>query len=81
VVDINYSSEADDPENVDMRPTSLYQAVMTFEGDRQVVLERNAIQLASPDKVQQLFRQTLTETNQVVLELRAFLGLCSSIDE
>jgi hypothetical protein len=81
VVDINYSSEANDPENIDMRPTSLYQVVMTIEDDRQVVLERNAIQLASPDKVQQLFRQTLTETNQVVLELRTFLGLCSSIDE
>jgi hypothetical protein len=81
VVDINYSSEANDPENVDMRPTSLYRVVMTFEDDREVLLEHNAIQLASPDKVQQLFRQTLTETNQVVLELRAFLGLCSSIDE
>jgi hypothetical protein len=80
-VDINYSSEANDPENIDMYPTSLYQVVMTFEDDRQVVLERNAIQLASPDKVQQLFRQTLTETNQVVLDLRTFLGLCSSIDE
>jgi hypothetical protein len=63
-----------------MHPTSLYQVIMTFEDDRQVVLERNAMQLASPDKVQQLFRQTLTETNQVVLELRTFLGLCSSID-
>jgi hypothetical protein len=81
VVDINYSSEANDPENVDMYPTSLYHVVMTFEDDRQVLLERNDIQLASPDKVQQLFRQTLTETNQVVLELRTFLGLCSSIDE
>jgi hypothetical protein len=80
VVDINYSSEADDPENVDTRPTSLYRVVMTFEGDRQVELERNAIQLASSDKVQQLFRQTLTETNQVVLELRTFLGLSGSID-
>jgi hypothetical protein len=81
VVDINYILEANDPENVDMRPTSLYQVVMIFEDDRQILLERNAIQLASPDKVQQLFRQTLTETNQVVLELRTFLGLCSSIDE
>jgi hypothetical protein len=81
VVDINYNSEANDPENVDMYPTSLYHVVMTFEDDRQVLLERNDIQLASPDKVQQLFRQTLTETNQVVLELRTFLGLCSSIDE
>jgi hypothetical protein len=81
VVDINYSSEADDPENVDMRPTSLYRVVMTFEDDREVLLEHNAIQLASPDKVQQLFRQTLTETNQVVSELRTFLGLYSSIDE
>jgi hypothetical protein len=81
VVDINHSSEANDPENVDMYPTSLYQVVMTFEGDRQVVLERNAIQLTSPDKVQQLFRQTLTETNQVVLEMRRFLGLCSSMEK
>jgi hypothetical protein len=79
--DIEYKSKANDPEDSDMFPTSLYKVIATFEGDRQVLLERNAIQLASPDKVQQLFRQTLTETNQVVLELRTFLGLCSSIDE
>jgi hypothetical protein len=81
VVDIEYRSEANDPENVDMSPTSLYQVIAIFEPDRQEILERNSIPLASSDKVQQLFRQTLTETTQAVAELRDFLGLPYPIDE
>jgi hypothetical protein len=81
VVGIEYRSEADDPENLDMFPTSFYQVIATFEPDHQEILERNSIQLASSDQVQQLFRQTLTETTKVVAELRDFLGLPSPIDE
>jgi hypothetical protein len=80
VVDIEYRSEVNDPENVDMFPTSLYEVIATFEPDRQEILERNSIQLASSDKVQQRFRQALTETTEAVAELRDFLGLPSPID-
>jgi hypothetical protein len=81
IVDIEYRSAVDDPENIDMCPTSLYQVIAIFEPDQQEILERNSIPLASSDQVQQLFRQTLAETTQVVAELRDFLGLSSIVDE
>jgi hypothetical protein len=81
MVDIEYRSEANDPDNIDMSPTSLYKVIATFKSNEQEVLERNAIPLASREEVQQLFRQKLAETNQAVSELRDFLGLPSPSNE
>jgi hypothetical protein len=77
----SYSTNVGYSRPVDMFPTSLYKVIVTLETDRQEILEQNSIPLASSDKVQQLFRQTLTETMQAVEELREFLGLPSPIDE
>jgi hypothetical protein len=77
----SYSTNVGYSRSVDMFPTSLYKVIATLETDRQEILEQNSIPLASSDKVQQLFRQTLTETMQAVAELREFLGLPSLINE
>jgi hypothetical protein len=49
--------------------------IAIFDADRQEILERNHIQLASPKQVQDLFRQQLAKTHQPVADLRELLSL------
>jgi hypothetical protein len=81
IVDIDYPTDLGDPESTATSPTSFYQVVAIFDADRQEILERNDIRLASSESVQQRFRQQLTETHQAVADLREFLGVPALIDE
>jgi hypothetical protein len=81
IVDIDYRADLSDPESTDMSPTSFYQVVAIFDADRQEILERNDVRLASSESLQQRFRQQLAETHRAVADLREFLGVPVLIDE
>ncbi len=75
VIEIKYLSEADDPENVDISPESLYKVLLTFADGQQKTLEQNALHLGASDVAQKAFQQTIAETAQAVTDLREFLDL------
>jgi hypothetical protein len=75
VVEIKYFAEADNPENADLSPESVYEVRLIFADGQQATLERNTLHLSASEVAQKAFQQTITETAQTVVDLREFLDL------